>query len=102
MASAANPPGSQGSREPRETRALPGQADAKIVALLSTAASLVAFAIYFRRGDLLLYGDAVAHINLARRMFDSLTPGFNQLGTVWLPLPHLLMAPLVGNGWLWR
>jgi len=25
-----------------------------------------------------------------------------QIGTVWLPLPHLLMAPLTANDWLWR
>src|SRR5206468_1748357 len=62
------------------------------VVVAAAAVSLVAFAIYFRRGDLLLFGDAVAHLNLARRLFDSLTPGFNQLGTVWLPLPHLIMV----------
>jgi hypothetical protein len=72
------------------------------VVVVAAAASLVAFAIYFRRGDLLLFGDAVAHLNLARRLFDSLTPGLNQLGTVWLPLPHLMMVPLVANESLWR
>ena len=43
----------------------------------------------------MLYGDAVAHINIARRVFDSRTPGLLQLGTVWLPLPHLLMIPFL-------
>ncbi len=28
-------------------------------------------------------------------MFDSRTPGLLQLGTVWLPLPHLLMIPFL-------
>ena len=37
---------------------------------------------------LLLYGDAVAHLHIARRVFDSMNPGFRQLGSVWLPLPH--------------
>ena len=83
----------------RQSYAGPG---AGLVTILASALSLSAFLIYFRRGDLLLYGDAVAHINLARRIFDSLTPGFDQLGTVWLPLPHLLMAPFVANDWLWR
>lgn len=77
-------------------------AGARLITILASALSLIAFLIYFRRGDLLLYGDAVAHINLSRRIFDSLTPGFDQLGTVWLPLPHLLMAPFVANDWLWR
>src|SRR5207302_7254071 len=48
------------------------------------------------------YGDAVAHINIARRVFDSRTPGLLQLGTVWLPLPHLLMIPFLLSASLWR
>ena len=35
--------------------------------------------------------------NIARRIVDSRTPGWYQLGTTWLPLPHLLMMPLVRN-----
>src|SRR5260370_19878438 len=56
----------------------------------------------YPRGATLLYGDAVAHINIARRVFDSRTPGLFQLGTVWLPLPHLLDVPFILNDWLWR
>jgi len=37
---------------------------------------------------LLNYGDAVAHLNIARRVFDSRIPRFSELGSVWLPLPH--------------
>ena len=49
---------------------------------------------------LLNYGDAVAHLHIARRVFDSHRPGFTQLGSVWLPLPHLLMIPFVQvYGW---
>ena len=44
----------------------------------------------------------MAHINIARRVFDSRTPGLLQLGTVWLPLPHLLMMPLVASKWMWQ
>ena len=29
-------------------------------------------------------------------------PGLAQLGNVWLPLPHLLMAPFAQNDFLWR
>ncbi len=53
---------------------------------LRPAFPLFSFLFYFRHGDMLLYGDAVAHINIARRVFDSRTPGLLQLGTVWLPL----------------
>src|ERR1700758_3705640 len=72
------------------------------VASLAACASLVYFLTYSHRGDILLFGDAVAHINIARRVFDSRTPGLLQLGTVWLPLPHLLMMPLVVSRWMWR
>ena len=44
---------------------------------------------------MLNYGDAVAHLHIARRVFDSRYPGYSQLGSVWLPLPHVLMMPLV-------
>jgi hypothetical protein len=50
----------------------------------------------------LLYGDAVAHMNIARRVFDSKTPGLLQLGTVWLPLPHLVMIPFLFSDEMWR
>jgi hypothetical protein len=66
-----------------------------LVAGLAACASVVAFLIYYQRGTILLYGDAVAHINIARRVFDSRTPGLLQLGTVWLPLPHLLILPFI-------
>ena len=44
---------------------------------------------------MLYYGDADAHLKIARRIVDSQTPGYEQIGTVWLPLLHLLMLPLV-------
>ncbi len=47
------------------------------------------------------FGDAEAHLNIARRIFDSRTPGPEQIGTVWLPLPHVLMALFARNDSLW-
>jgi hypothetical protein len=41
----------------------------------------------------LYYGDAVSHLYSARRFVDSNDPGLIQMGTVWLPLPHLMMMP---------
>jgi hypothetical protein len=73
-----------------------------LVAQIAAAVSIASFFYHLRHGDLLLYGDAVAHINIARRVFDSRTPGLLQLGTVWLPLPHLLMLPFVLSRWLWQ
>ena len=76
--------------------------DVRLLAWLATCVSVLAFLFYFQRGDVLLYGDAVAHINIARRVFDSKTPGLLQLGTVWLPLPHLLMIPFLLSDEMWR
>jgi len=66
--------------------------------LLSAAALFVTNA----NGWTLYYGDAEAHLNIARRMIDSRTPGYDQVGTVWLPLPHWAMIPLVRVDSLWR
>jgi hypothetical protein len=76
--------------------------DLFLVAQLTAAVSIGSFFYYLRHGDLLLYGDAVAHINIARRVFDSQTPGPLQLGTVWLPLSHLLMLPFLVSRWMWQ
>ena len=54
------------------------------------------------KGYLLLYGDAVAHLGIARRILDARYPGIAQLGGVWLPLPHLLMLPFIGNMEWWQ
>lgn len=60
-----------------------------------TALSLAAFAWSWQNHALLNYGDAVAHLHIARRVIDSHRPGLTQLGSVWLPLPHLLLLPFV-------
>src|SRR5687767_7299647 len=55
---------------------------------------------YYARGLALSHYDARAHLVVARRVFDSLTPGWQQIGAVWLPLPHLLnMLPVQVDGW---
>src|SRR5436190_12987170 len=73
-----------------------------LVAWIASVVSVASFFYYFHRGELLLYGDAVAHINIARRVFDSRTPGLLQLGTVWLPLPHLLTIPFLLSDSAWQ
>ncbi len=57
---------------------------------------------FWRSGWLSYYGDAEAHLNIARRVLDSRTPGYDQIGTVWLPLVHVLLLPLAANDTLWR
>ena len=66
------------------------------------ALSLGAVAVVQTNGWTLYYGDAEAHLAIARRVVDSRTPGYDQIGTVWLPLPHLLMLPWVRDDRLWR
>lgn len=72
------------------------------IALCTAAISLASGLRIYLAGWLLYYGDAESHLNHARRVLDSLTPGVEELGTVWLPLPHLLMLPFVANDTLWR
>jgi hypothetical protein len=73
-------------------------------AALLALAALSATACWFvqSRGWTLWYGDSQAHLSIARRIFDSRSPGYEQIGTVWLPLPHLFMLPLVRVDDLWR
>jgi hypothetical protein len=71
---------------------------ASALALLATAAA----AWFHRQGYTLYYGDAEAHLNMARRLLDTRNPGYDAIGTVWLPLPHALMLPFVANDALWR
>jgi hypothetical protein len=66
-----------------------------LVAASTVLASALASLWSWRHGAMLNYGDAVAHLHIARRVFDSHRPGLSQLGSVWLPLPHLLLIPFV-------
>lgn len=61
----------------------------------SAIASAAAIAWSWRNAALLNYGDAVAHLHIARRVFDCHQPRISQLGSVWLPLPHILLLPFV-------
>jgi hypothetical protein len=58
--------------------------------------------IYFRQGLTLSHYDAKAHLVVARRVLDSLTPEYSQIGAVWLPLPHLLNLLPVQIDWFYR
>lgn len=66
-----------------------------MVVASTVAASALASLWSWRHGAMLNYGDAVAHLQIARRVIDSHRPGLSQLGSVWLPLPHLLLIPFV-------
>jgi hypothetical protein len=72
------------------------------VVMASVLLGFMALMVCFSRGYVLLYGDAVAHLGIARRILDTRNPGLVQLGGVWLPLPHLLMLPLVQSMQWWQ
>jgi Dolichyl-phosphate-mannose-protein mannosyltransferase len=70
--------------------------------LLTALVSVAAIWFFYRDGSLMNYGDAESHLNIARRVIDSKTPGYDELGTTWLPLPHILMLPFVRDHRLWK
>lgn len=80
---------------------LPRGAAAATGAAIVAVASL-SLAYFYSQGLTDLYGDALAHMESARRLTDSLTPGWGEIGGVWLPLFHVLSAPLAINNHLWR
>ena len=85
--------------------ALPHHEDIRLVGLLAAAAIALGCAaawIYHTAGLTLSHYDARAHLVVARRVVDSITPGWQQLGAIWLPLPHLLNLPFVQFDALYR
>lgn len=79
-------------------RRVPGTAVVAIVSLLL----MYGLSLYvIGHGANMWYSDALSHLTIARRIVDSKAPGFQQLGTVWLPMPHLLLLVFVQNLWLW-
>ncbi len=70
--------------------------------VIACIASITSCWYSFQHHQILLFEDAFSHMAIARRIFDSLTPGLAQIGGNWLPLPHLLMLPFIWNDHLWR
>jgi len=62
------------------------------LSLIALAGGAFAAWHYHRLGLTLSHYDARGHLIVARRIADSITPGWQQTGAVWLPLPHLLNA----------
>jgi len=76
-------------------------AEGLAVLAFATVASFAAIVWSWNHAAMLNYGDAVAHLHIARRVFDSRTARFTELGSVWLPLPHILLMPFVQNYAWW-
>ncbi len=85
--------------QPVTGRRVPGTLLVAMAALLvGTIASIVCVSAKINMD----YADAMSHLTIARRIVDGKAPGFQQLGTVWLPAPHLLLLPFVQILWLWK
>lgn len=63
---------------------------ARWLAAAAGTAAAGAWFLWHQAGLVLSHYDAKAHLVVARRVFDNLTPGWQQIGAVWLPLPHLI------------
>jgi hypothetical protein len=73
-----------------------------VIAILLLVMGVLAATWHHAHGYVLYYGDAESHLGTARRILDSRTPGYDQIGSPWLPLPHVLMLPFVGSLDMWR
>lgn len=73
-----------------------------IIVLVLSVISVISFNVFYKNGLGLAYNDARSHLDIARRVVEGLKPGIAQLGSVWLPLLHILMAPTVWNDFMWH
>lgn len=64
--------------------------------------SITTFLAFYFNGLGLAYNDARSHLDIGRRVVEGLKPGLAQVGSVWLPLPHVLMIPTVWNDFMWH
>lgn len=71
------------------------------VAAVALAIGLAAWWFSDRHGLTMLYADARSHMTISRRLLDGPNHSLVQLGTVWLPLPHVVVAPftMVTSWW---
>jgi hypothetical protein len=92
---------SKNSDDLQRSDANSGFLEIAIVVGLSTALVCLAGAWFYAHGFLLYYGDAQAHLNISRGIIDSRHPGYERLGSVWLPVLHAICLPFVGNDFLW-
>lgn len=91
------------SRERMESfRAFFDRHGTAIVASVLAAVSVWAFVHYYSNGLGIAYNDARSHLDIGRRVVEGLRPGFAQLGSVWLPLTHLLMTLTIWNDFMWH
>lgn len=69
---------------------------------IATALSVASYLWSLKKGYAVVYNDAMAHLNIARLVIDSIESGVAQIGSVWLPLNHILNLLLIWNDWAWH
>ncbi len=75
----------------------------KYAVVIAAIAGLTAQVLSHSYNYAYAYRDAIYRMEAARRFFDSLTPGIiNQIGTVWLPVPNLILMPFAMIDFLWE
>lgn len=70
--------------------------------ILASIVSIGVWYYYFSQDLHLAYNDARSHLNIGRRVVDNLNPGLSQIGSVWLPLFHLLEVVTIWNDFMYR
>jgi hypothetical protein len=72
------------------------------ITLILTGISIAAFVHFYQNGLGIAYNDARSHLDIGRRVVEGLNVGAAQLGSVWLPLTHLLMGATIWNDFMWH
>ncbi len=67
----------------------------RLILLAGLGTGIAFFVYYYSQQLTVAHYDAKAHLLVARRVVDSLEPGYAQMGAHWLPLTHLLYLPFV-------
>jgi hypothetical protein len=73
-----------------------------ILAVILSLISISTFVYYYQNGLGVAYNDARSHLDIGRRVVEGLQTGMAQLGSVWLPLPHILMTLTIWNNFMWH
>ncbi len=73
-----------------------------LIIFVLTTLSTFLFLYFYLNGLGLAYNDARSHLDIGRRVVEGLKPGVAQLGSVWLPLPHILMIPTIWIDVFWH
>lgn len=79
-----------------------GRYELPILTIILSLISILSYLYFFQNGLGLSYNDARSHLDIGRRVVEGLKPGLAQLGSVWLPLNHVLMVPTIWNDFMWH